>query len=110
MDGERLKELRQDKHMTQQNLAELLELHISSIKAYEQSRSSPSDETKVKIAELFNISLDYLLGAIREELPLRRPNVIDLPKNFTVNDIAKVRCYIEKLRREKVNPQRSIED
>ena len=42
------------------------------------------------IARLFNISLDYLLGALDDELALDRSNVVLLPMNFPVE----VREYV----------------
>lgn len=52
--------------LSQGELAERLGLAASTISAYERGVNEPDDETKLRIAELFNISLDYLLGAIDE--------------------------------------------
>lgn len=95
MDGEKLKELRKDAKMTQQDLASQLSLSVQTIKTYEQGRSDPDDETKLKIAKLFNVSLDYLLGATDEQLPLCHTSNIQLPRNFPVNEIPKVKDYIK---------------
>lgn len=48
--------------MTQKDLAKLLSVSINSISMYERELSTPSDEMKVKIAQIFHVSLDYLLG------------------------------------------------
>lgn len=95
MDGEKLKELRKDKKMTQAGLADYLSLSVQTIKTYEQGRSDPDDDTKLKIARLFNVSLDYLLGATDEQIPLNHPFRISLPKNFTNDDKQKVKDYIK---------------
>ena len=60
--GIRLKKLRTSRHLTQQNLAQRLGLTKSVISAYETDTRSPSYETLVRIAAMFNVSSDYLLG------------------------------------------------
>lgn len=96
MFGELLRELRKDHGMTQVDLAKELSLSPLTISAYERSRCVPDDSTKVKIAKLFNISLDYLLGLIREPLPYERSDhAVQCPQDFTAEDIQKVREYIK---------------
>ena len=100
--GELLQELRKDKGMTQAELAAKLELSPLTVSSYECGRSAPDDETKVKIAEIFDVSVDYLLGLIREPVSYRRTvTEIILPKNFQEDDIAKVQEYIEFLQYKK---------
>ena len=94
MDGEKLKELRKDQGMTQADLAEHLSLSVQTIKTYEQGRSDPDDNTKLKIARLFNISLDYLLGATDEQISLCHLQRLDLPKGLSEPDIQKIKDYI----------------
>ena len=72
MDGERLSELRKDKGLTQKEFAKILGVSENSISMYERNLNTPDDKLKVKIALYFNISLDYLLGAIDEPQPLKR--------------------------------------
>ena len=79
MIGERLAEIRKDRGMKQRELAEMLNVSETTISGYERTKNSPDDETKVRIARIFNISLDYLLGAIDDELSLDRANTITLP-------------------------------
>ena len=63
MFGERLKYLRKQKGMTQSQLAKLLNLTQSAIGKYEgQSGIVPNDDIKLRIAEIFGVSVDYLLG------------------------------------------------
>ncbi len=58
----RLKELRQKQGITQGKLAEKLDLARSTITMYETEGSQPDLATLVKIAEFFNVSVDYLMG------------------------------------------------
>ena len=59
MFGDKLRELRKNAKMSQQELADRLGLEHSSIGKYEKGGVMPSDEVKLEIAALFNGSLDY---------------------------------------------------
>lgn len=63
---ERLKELRKAEKLTQRDMAEKLNIVQPSYIRYENGTAEPSQETLVKIAEIFDVSVDYLLG--RKEL------------------------------------------
>lgn len=58
----RIKELRQQKHITQLQLAERLGVTKSMVSAYETGARYPSYEILIKIARVFGVSTDYLLG------------------------------------------------
>lgn len=58
----RLKELRLEKRLRQDQLAALVGLEKSSISMYENDMRQPSYETLVRFADVFNVSVDYLLG------------------------------------------------
>lgn len=60
--GERLKILREESNLTIEQLAEKLGIVKQTISKYENSQREPKYETLVKIAEIFNVSLDYLFG------------------------------------------------
>lgn len=60
--GYRLKTLRLKKNLTQQQLAELLGVTKSVISAYENGTRYPAYDVLVKIARIFKVSTDYLLG------------------------------------------------
>ena len=60
--GSRLRELRDSKNMTQKQLAERLGLTKSVISAYETSMRYPSYDVLIRIASIFKVSTDYLLG------------------------------------------------
>ena len=60
---ERIKELRLEKGYTQEELAKLLGLNAkSNIANYENGANSPSDKIKSKMCEIFDCSMDYLMG------------------------------------------------
>jgi len=60
--ADRLRDLRQELHFSQTNLAKVLGLNQSSINRYENDDSSPSYEVLIRYADYFDVSLDYLLG------------------------------------------------
>lgn len=60
--GRRIKLLREEKELSQLELAKILNISNSALSQYEAGNRVPSDEIKKKIAEYFNVSLDYLMG------------------------------------------------
>lgn len=62
MFGDTLKALRQSRHLTQAQLARRLQVSGSTIGMYEQGRRVPHGEMLGKIASLFGVTVDYLLG------------------------------------------------
>ena len=58
----RIRELREDNDLTQQKLAEILQMKKPQYFRYEQGfRDIPTD-ILIKLSELYNVSIDYLLG------------------------------------------------
>ncbi len=57
-----LKELRQQNHMTQAELASQLGITRAGVNAWEMGISVPSTQSIIQLASIFNISTDYLLG------------------------------------------------
>lgn len=67
--GNRLKTLRIKKKLTQQQLADLLGLTKSVISAYENGLRYPAYDVLIKIARIFKVSTDFLLGVeIKREI------------------------------------------
>lgn len=62
--GERLKQLRLQKQISQTDLARHFNIARSTLSQYESNTRTPSDEMKLKFAEYYNVSIDYLLGKI----------------------------------------------
>lgn len=57
-----IKELRLAKNLTQSELAERIGITKATISAYENGTRFPSYDVLLKIARLFNVTVDYLLG------------------------------------------------
>lgn len=61
---ERLKELRRGKGITQIQLAQLLNIRQSSISAWENGTANPDFENQRRLADLYGITIDELLGRV----------------------------------------------
>jgi len=58
-----LKKLRNSKNLSQEDLANIIGVSKSTIGMYEQGKRMPkADATLKKLADYFNVSIDYLLG------------------------------------------------
>lgn len=60
--GEKLKSLRIEKKLTQKQVADRIGLAISAVSSYESGSRYPSYEALIKLAHIFHVSTDYLLG------------------------------------------------
>lgn len=60
--GDKLKSLRTEKKLTQKQVADRIGLAISAVSSYESGTRYPSYDVLVKLARIFHVSTDYLLG------------------------------------------------
>ena len=88
--GTRLKILRKQAGLTQQQLATQLGITKSVVSFYELQERSPSPEVLIKLASIFHVSADYLLGLDARE-------TIDV-SDLDEKDIQAVRTIVERLR------------
>lgn len=58
----RLRELRQHANLRQEQVAKLIEVNKSAISTYENGSRQPSFDILVRLANLYRVSTDYLLG------------------------------------------------
>ena len=99
MDGERLSDLRKDRNLTQKELAKVLGISENSVSLYERNINTPDDQLKVKIAKYFNVSLDYLLGAIDHQQPLERTRAFFVfSENMPANAAAEIHSFLNYLK------------
>lgn len=66
---QRLKNLRKQKDLTQTELANLLNLSHGAIAMWETGKRQPDNDTLLRIADFFNVTVDYLLGRDNEKTP-----------------------------------------
>lgn len=93
--GARLKELRSQAGLTQKQLAEQIGVTKSVVSFYELRERTPSPEILVKLAALFHVSSDYLLG-------IEKGTYIDI-SGLDTDDEKAVRLVVEQLRKKNKN-------
>lgn len=82
--GERIRELRKSKNMTQTEFGKKFGIVKSTVSSYETGNSVPDDEIKRAICNYFNVSADYLLGiSIQAEKPAENDELETLFKKHS---------------------------
>ena len=66
--SQRLKRVRMDRHMTQAQVAKKIGVTASMVSSYETDIRLPSYDVMIRIADLFGVSVDYLLGRDNKRL------------------------------------------
>jgi transcriptional regulator with XRE-family HTH domain len=67
--GDRLRGLRLQNNYTIEHLAELLDLSMRQTARYEAEPSNPTGDVIARMADVFNVSADYLLGRTDDPKP-----------------------------------------
>ena len=62
----RIRSLRQERGLTQDELGRLFGIVKSTVSLYENGKSVPNDQIKTEMCRHFNVSMDYLLGLTDE--------------------------------------------
>lgn len=58
----RLRDLREDADLTQEELVKLLKMHKTTYTNYEQGKREPPFELIIKLAKFYDVSIDYIAG------------------------------------------------
>jgi transcriptional regulator with XRE-family HTH domain len=103
--GERLKILRMRKKLSQQDVADRLNINRSTYARYELGQTQPDFETLEKLADFFDVSTDYILGRTDNQNPPENDedNLVAFYNldNLDEEDIQYVKETIEFLRRKR---------
>lgn len=59
--GEKIAKLRREKNYTQEQFADILNISRQSVSKWESDLAFPETDKLIKIAEIFDVSIDYLL-------------------------------------------------
>ena len=76
--GERIRELRKARNLSQDQLAELASLNRVTIAKYEAGKVEPGAQALARIADALEVSTDVILGRVEEaHEPADRPKTIE---------------------------------
>lgn len=81
--GDRLRELRTKHNYTHEKLSELLDAGIRMIARYESGITDPSGDVISRMADIFDVSADYLLGRTDDASPCYQPKDLT-PKEWEI--------------------------
>ena len=68
----RLRDLREDADLTQEALVKKLGMHKTTYTNYEQGKREPPFALIIRLAELYNVTIDYIAGFTNTPTPLKR--------------------------------------
>ncbi len=109
MKGNRLKELRLNKGLSQEELGKILGVTKASVCCYEKETRTPSLETIIDMMMFFNVTSDYLIGC---------DNIVTIESKEEIREVITKEelIFIKELRKNKYlaeilleDPKRSIE-
>lgn len=87
----RIKDLRTDIDMTQEELAQIISVTRATLSDYEVEKTEPKKDIWIKLAKYFNVSIDYLMGATNN------PTKENLTDDLTSEEVKKLKEYKEML-------------
>ncbi|EAF1397328.1 helix-turn-helix transcriptional regulator [Listeria monocytogenes] len=103
MFGKRLKQLRKNNNKTQEDISKILGISRGAYSHIENGRNEPDMETIVKLANIFGVSTDYLLG--RSNNGFIDTIAAHIDSNVTEEEMEEILAYIEEKRKEYANEE-----
>lgn len=88
----RIKDIREDNDISQKELAKRLNIARTTLSGYERQASEPPFEILIKIAEIFNVSVDYIICRTNN------PSNDNFTDGMTEEDIKDLKHYRELLK------------
>lgn len=84
--GVRISELREQRGWTQEELATSVGITRAALSHYEKNRRKPDFETLTRLADLFDVSIDYLIGRTAQEKAVLDPEVRSFVDGLELSD------------------------
>ncbi len=88
----RIKDVREDRDIKQKELAKMLDIPITTLSGWENQKYEPPFEYIIKIAEIFNVSVDYIICRTNN------PSNDNFTEGMTEEDIKDLKHYRELLK------------
>ena len=76
--GDKIKLYRENKKMTQNDIANILDVSPATVSKYESGALEPNIESLKRLAELFEVSIDELLNDEEDKFDISKINVLDI--------------------------------
>ncbi|WP_152395127.1 helix-turn-helix domain-containing protein [Paenibacillus guangzhouensis] len=84
--GNRISELREQKGWTQEELATMIGISRAALSHYEKNRRKPDFETLTQLADLFQVSIDYLIGRTNTAQHALDPEIEQFTEQLELSD------------------------
>lgn len=68
----RIRDLREDRDLTQDQLVEILKMHKTTYTNYEQGKREPPFELIIKLAKFYDVTIDYIAGLTNIPAPYNK--------------------------------------
>lgn len=93
--GDKLKELRKERNLTQEEISEICQVAKQTISNWENNVTQPSFDIVKRLAQYFGVTTDYLLGLNQNDInridklniALREAGIIDNNENLNEEEI-----------------------
>ena len=82
MDGRILKQLREARRITQDEMANALHVTTRAYAGWDRGERDVSTATLCQIADFFNVSTDYILGRVPMNIEVKKETPPDLPEGM----------------------------
>ncbi len=70
--NQRARSLREDRDMTQEQLADLLKVSRATVNRYENDKYDMKLSYAIELAKIFNVSIDYISGLTDKQTPIKK--------------------------------------
>jgi len=95
--GENLKRLREERQLTQKDIASHIHKSVQAYSQYELDKREPDLDTLIKIADFYQVSLDDIVGRSTKRAAAYF-YFDDLKQNLSREGVEKIKDYIEMIR------------
>jgi transcriptional regulator with XRE-family HTH domain len=91
--GNRIAQLRDERRLTQEELAQKIGINRAALSHYENNRREPDYETLQRIAAYFKVSIDFLMGGVQDTSKITDPDVKQFVDGLELSDQALLDKY-----------------